>query len=248
MERLVVEAPDGVLLSVADGAASDGSVERRGPWRVQRSVVSDGRIRWSWTSPLTAWKAGVRTTPALRLRSVSGDTTREEDVAAAAFRAASPLPTEARTLRTAPPDGPWTEGRVGWPPLLVALQALLTVGLGVTWWRTRGGAPQAVVPALRAEPDPPDLRALAARASERPGDALLELVRAVRHHPRVTSCGVGDAHTRPEILERVGLSLDPDGLDALLSLADRVAYGAVRPTTDEVRDVADPVVEALDHA
>jgi hypothetical protein len=246
LERLVVTAPEGVTVSVQDaGPPVQGNVERLGAWRSSRSSAGSGDVVWTFTAPLTAWTAGAHETPPLTVAVRRNGRVGAVGQESLAFRAVSPLPSQARVLRPSPPLPP---ERVppAWPGLLAVLPVLAAAGSGWAWWRGRAVA-AGVTPAGAPAAPVPSVRESLAGVDVDPAVAAVRLAEAVRGHALLTAMDVRGSHTTGEVVRLLAGSGWGEGVEGVLDLADRVKYAGSSPTAREVVEAAARLDEAFAH-
>ncbi|HSW28466.1 MAG TPA: hypothetical protein VLH75_03135 [Longimicrobiales bacterium] len=241
-ETVVVWAPEGVRLRIADAGGAGPSVERFGAWRAVR--VPDGAgVAWTFSAPLVAWAAGVRWGPALRVERV-GPAGAVLTLRATRFEASSPLAGGADDGAPAPPEGPLDPGRRAWPGALGAVAAAaLLAGFARSRRPVRAEPPEEGV-AAPVEEGGPTVRDVLVGAAEEPAETAVRIADRLRAHPRSRAAGVRPALTAEEAARR----LDDEALERALLLADAVKFGRYAPPAEEVLDVGRAAADALDRA
>ena len=194
-----------------------------------------GGVVWTFTRPLTPWRAGAMSAPGLvaDVRGPGGRTWRTS-LPGLPLEVASPIPEGARVVRPAAPLPPDTRPPL-WAGLLVAIPALSAVGSGVVWWPRRGaGTPPAAAAPPRAAPGPaPSLDEALLLAEGDPRAGAVACARALRAHPLLVAAGVAPWHTTSQLAALLGAETMA-AVGPVLALADDVKFADRGPTFEDV--------------
>ncbi len=230
-----VIAPPSAQVSLPDSLPISGELENAGRPVVQVVDNADGTRTLTATYPITAWRPGVDTLPAIEVGvEVDGQTT--TDTVRLVLAVASVLPADTAGIEAKPPKDVLGPQWVWWLWALAALLALIVIGLLVWWWlRRRQRQPMVVVPEL--SPRERALRELDAirgeRLFDRPSVApFYEGVSAVlRAYLSDIDPRWGRYRTTTELSAAILPAATPEmaaRLRALLREADAVKFAAAR--------------------
>lgn len=243
-------ASDGMRVAWPDELPVSADVESAGAPRLERALVSDGRVRWTLTFPFRAWSAGDATLEPFVL-TTNGKRIGEIVLGPVSYTVVSALP-GGKLPVPASAEGPFSTGRIRWE--LLPLLPLTLAGLtGAGWWRAgrAGTASAAAARSVQAVPtvDSVELldRALALCDSD-PGRSVLLLAEVARGLEMAVGAGVTPASTGQEaarLIEGTGPDELRQTVKWVLLAADSQRFGRLGPEQAEVVEHAARLREAL---
>lgn len=125
----VVGAPDSLDLT--------GDLENAAPRRLQIDTLADGNLRYRFVYPITAWKPGTLSLPAVTLTLTENAASSSSTLALPQLAVISVLPPDTAGVQPKPPRDVWGASRLWWPIVVLALLILTAIALAIWWYRRR---------------------------------------------------------------------------------------------------------------
>jgi hypothetical protein len=242
-----VTAPAGAELIVPDTLDLSGDLENAARRRVRLDSLGNGTLRYLLTFPVTAWRPGAHTLPALQLSLRNRGQEQPITVALPALDVMSVLPADTTGVEARPPRDVWGASRLWWPLALLALLVAAVLGALAWWWRKR----RRVAPAVSVETPLPAIppRAWALAELERIARAgwlerhefrrfYIEVSETLRRYAAMLDGAWSPDLTTLELNTRMQeVGADPGALLGILQRADLVKFarhdpGRERPRAD----------------
>lgn len=237
-----VDLPAGYQVEAPDSLPVAGDLENAGPRREAVDTLPDGGQRLTVSYPLTAWRPGPASLPAVPIRIIGPEENRVVEATLPVLTVRSVLPPDTSRIQPRPLKD--VLGGIGtvWP-LIIAALAMLSAGEALGFWLIRRHRRPTAAPVRPSAP--PKERALAAldRAANagliEAGDfkAFYSLVtEAVRHYLAELDPGWGADLTTSELIARFRRDVDEPTASALrrvLDAADLVKFARRVPTATE---------------
>jgi hypothetical protein len=169
-----IDLYDGARVIAPDSLELPADLEQAGRRDVRAdTAAADGSRTLILVYPLTAWRPGSYTLPAVAVQVVDGDAPRTLAVQLPAFEVRSVLPADTAGIDPQPAKDVLGASRLWWPLLLALLVACAIAAAFWLWWRRRRRR-SAVQPVPVAAPAVPPREAALARLDALRASGLLE--------------------------------------------------------------------------
>jgi hypothetical protein len=253
-----VEVPPGFTLTAPDSLPIAGEVENAGRVRRTTRELPDGGEEVTIVYPLTAWRTGEHTLPAIRIRVAGPDSARDLAADLPSALVSSVLPADTAGIDPRPPKDVVGPSRLLWP-WIVGVLTVVAALTALVYYRRRL---RDRIPALTfdvAHADSPKERALASLDEIR-ASGLLEAGEFKRFYSAATAAlrafleefdtAWGTELTSSEIVMACRDAIpqeQADQLAQLLHTADQVKFNRREPATAEALAEWRAVRDWVDH-
>ncbi len=242
---LQIDLPAATTLTLPDTLELGADLENAARKQVRVDSLANGSLRYLITYPITAWRPGTLTLPAVTATFSTSGVQQSIQVQLPELNVLSVLPTDTTSIEAKPPRDVWGRSRLWWPLIVIGLVILAALAALYWWWRRRKRR-------AAAEPDTaavPDIlpREWVARELERVersgllerGDLrryYIELSQVLRQYVAMLDVGWSTDLTTGE-LERALARSGADGraLISLLHRADLVKFARHEPGPQQAR-------------
>jgi hypothetical protein len=239
-----IDLEDGAQVIAPDSLELPADLEQAGRPDVRAdTAAADGSRTFTLVYPLTAWRPGSYTLPAVAVQVVGGDAPRTLAAELPAFEVRSVLPADTAGIEPQPAKDVLGASRLWWPLLLALLVAIAVAAALWLWWRRRRRR-GAVQPMPVAAPVVPPREAALARLDALRASGLLErgdvkayyevMTETLRHYTAAVDPAWSVDLTTSELGQRMRTThmTETLALTRLLGTADLVKFARVQQLPD----------------